>query len=258
MTEKPLAGRLALVTGGSRGIGRAVVLRLGSLGAKVVVNYSRREDDALQVVRELAEIGAVGDATRADVGDLDQLHDLFSELKERHGGLDILVNSAARGLQRPRSAMTSLPNHLRNTFDINVLGPWFATKEAAPLMEARGGGSVVNLTSLGAQRYMANYAAVGVTKGALDTLTRYLAVELAPKNIRVNGVCPSWVDDTGGVTPISAFGESLRRAMPVGRHVTPEDVAGVVAFLCSPEAAMIVGQNTVIDGGLSFLGLIQS
>ena len=98
--------------------------------------------------------------------------------------------------------MTSLPNHLKHTFDLNVLGPWFCAKEAAPLMEERGGGAIVNLTSLGAQRYLPNYAAVGVTKGALDTLTRYLAVELAPKGIRVNGVCPSWVEDTGGVTPL--------------------------------------------------------
>jgi enoyl-[acyl-carrier protein] reductase III len=104
---------------------------------------------------------------------------------------------------------------------------------------------------------MPNYAAVGVTKGALDTLTRYLAVELAPKGIRVNAVCPSWVEDTGGVTALpSAYGEALKAATPMGRAVTPEDVAGVVSFLCRPEAEMIVGQNIVIDGGVTLLGLI--
>ncbi len=190
MTEKTFAGKVALVTGSSRTIGRAIALKLGGMGAKIFVNYSRSEEDALQVARELEAMGTKAWVVKADVGDLEQVHAMFVEIKDKAGGLDILVNSAARGLQRPRSAMASLPNHLRNTFDINVLGPWFTTKEAAPLMEARGGGVIVNMTSLGAQRYMPNYAAVGVTKGALDTLTKYLAVELAPRGIRVNAVCP--------------------------------------------------------------------
>ena len=257
MNKGSLAGKVALVTGGSRGIGRAVALKLGSLGAQVVVNYGRREDDALRVVSELAELGATGLPMRANVADVEDLHRLFVEIKDRFGGLDILVNSAARGLERPRNAIASLPNHLRQTFDLNVLGPWFATKEAAPLMEANGGGSIVNLTSLGAQRYVPNYAAVGVTKGALDTLTMYLAVELAPKHIRVNSVCPSWVDETGGVQAMSGeFGEKLEQTIPAGRHVTTTDVANLVAYLCSPESEMIVGQTIVIDGGVSLLGLI--
>jgi enoyl-[acyl-carrier protein] reductase III len=255
--EKPFTGKLALVTGGSRGIGRAVALKLGSLGAEVIVNYARRSSDAERVVAELAELGATGSALQANLSDLDELHALFVEIKERWGGLDILINSAARGLERPRNAMASLPNHLRQTFDLNVLGPWFTTKEAAPLMEARGGGAVINLTSLGARRYVPNYAAVAVTKGALDTLTVYLAVELAPKKIRVNGVCPSWVGETGGVMAMSEeFGETLERNIPARRHVNPTDVADLVAFLCSPQAEMIVGQTIVIDGGVTLLGLI--
>jgi enoyl-[acyl-carrier protein] reductase III len=258
MAEKTFAGKVALVTGSSRTIGKAIALKLGSLGARVFVNYSRREEDALAVVAELEALGSGGWAVKADVGDIDQVHAMFAEVRNKAGGLDILVNSAARGLQRPRNAMASMPNHLRNTFDINVLGPWFATKEAAPLMEARGGGAIVNLTSLGAQRYMPNYAAVGVTKGALDTLTRYLAVELAPKGIRVNAVCPSWVEETGGVTALpSAYGAALRKAAPIGKNVSPENVADVVAFLCGPESAMIVGQIIVVDGGLTLLGAID-
>jgi enoyl-[acyl-carrier protein] reductase III len=257
VTDKPFGGKVALVTGASRTIGRAIALRLGAMGAAVFVNYSRREEDALEVVAELEALGSRGWAVRADVGDLDQVHAMFETVAAEAGGLDFLVNSAARGLQRPRSAMASLPNHLRNTFDINVLGPWFATKAAAPLMKPRGGGAIVNITSLGAQRYMPNYAAVGVTKGALDTLTRYLAVELAPHGIRVNGVCPSWVEETGGVTALpNAYGEAIRAATPIGRAVSPEDVADAVAFLCGPGSAMIVGQNIVIDGGLTLLGII--
>ncbi len=255
--EKPFAGRVALVTGGTRGIGRAVALKLGSLGAEVIVNYARREADAERVVAELTELGASSIALKANLSDLEDLHRLFVEIKERYQGLDILINSAARGLERPRNAIASLPNHLRQTFDLNVLAPWFAAKEAAPLMEARGGGSIVNLTSLGAQRYVPNYAAVGVTKGALDTLTMYLAVELAPKQIRVNGVCPSWVDDTGGVAAMSDdFGTTLRDTIPMRRHVTPEDVANLVSYLCRPESEMIIGQTIIIDGGVSLLGLI--
>jgi enoyl-[acyl-carrier protein] reductase III len=102
-----------------------------------------------------------------------------------------------------------------------------------------------------------NYAAVAVSKGALDTLTMYLAVELAPKHIRVNGVCPSWVDETGGVMAMSeSFGETLARNIPARRHVNPNDVANLVAFLCSSQAEMIVGQTIVIDGGVTLLGLI--
>jgi enoyl-[acyl-carrier protein] reductase III len=212
--QPSFAGKLALVTGGSRGIGRAIALKLGSLGAEVIVNYARREEDANRVVAELTELGARATPLRANLGDLDELHGLFVEVKERWGGLDILINSAARGLERPRNAIASLPNHLRQTFDLNVLGPWFATKEAAPLMEARGGGAVINLTSLGAQRYVPNYAAVAVSKGALDTLTMYLAVELAPKHIRVNGVCPSWVDDPGAQHPGSPPRQPQRRCEP--------------------------------------------
>ena len=258
MIDKPLAGKTALVTGGTRGIGRAVSLKLAAQGANVALGYVRDDEQARAACAEVEESGTAAWPLKADLGDTDAIHALFEQLRAEAGALDILVNCAARGLQRPRPAIASLPNHLRHTFDLNVLGPWFCAKEAAPLMDARGGGAIVNLTSLGAQRYLPNYAAVGVTKGALDTLTRYLAVELAPRGIRVNSVCPSWVEDTGGVTPLpQAFGEALRRAAPARRAITPEDVAAVVAFLCGPGAEMIIGQSIIVDGGLSLLGLIE-
>ena len=255
--NKPFAGKRAVVTGASRGIGRAIALKLGGLGADIVVNYGHRQEPADRVVAELAELGAHATAIKANVGDLDDLHRLFAEVAEEWDSLDILVNSAARGLERPRNALAALPGHLRNTFETNVLGPWFAAREALPLMEANGG-SILNLTSLGAQRYTPHYAAVGVTKGALDTLTTYLAVELAPKGIRVNSICPSWVSDSSGVAAMSdKLGTHLLRNIPAGRHVTPEDVANLVAFLCGPESEMIVGQNIILDGGVTLLGLLQ-
>jgi enoyl-[acyl-carrier protein] reductase III len=254
---KPFAGKRALVSGSTRGIGRAIAFKLGGMGCEVILNYARNQDAAQQTIAELTELGVHATALKANFGDLDDIHAVFQQVEERWGGLDFLVNSAARGLERPRNAIASLPNHLRQTFETNVLGPWFAAKEAAPLMEGRGG-AIVNLTSLGARRYTPNYAAVGVTKGALDTLTMYLAVELAPKGIRVNGICPSWVEETSGVAAMpDEFGEALRRNIPAGRHVTPTDVANVVAFLCSPESEMIVGQTLVLDGGISLIGVLQ-
>jgi enoyl-[acyl-carrier protein] reductase III len=252
----PFEAKVALVTGGTRGIGRAVAHKLAAQGATLVLNYLRREEDARRAVEELTELGAQACAIKANVADLDDLHALFLQVGERFGGLDILVNSAARGLERPRNALASLPNHLRQTFETNVLGPWFAAKEAVPLMEARGGGAIVNLTSLGARRYVPSYAAVGVTKGALDTLTMYLAVELAPRGIRVNAVCPGWVDETGGIGAMSSeVGETLRRRTPAGRHVTPNDVANLVAFLAGPDSAMVIGQTIIIDGGVTIVGV---
>ena len=258
MEAKPFAGKVALVTGGSRSIGRVIALNLGSLGAEVIVNYARRAADAEAVAAELAELGATAHVMQANLGSADEIHRLFAEIEASHGGLDILINNAARGLERPRNAIASLPNHLKQTFDLNVLGPWFATQAAAPLMEARGGGAVVNLTSLGAGRYIERYAAVGVTKGALDTLTMYLAIELAPRGIRVNGVRPGWVAETSGVRALPGdVGDALLRNMPTGRNVTPEDVANVVAFLCGPASEMIVGQTIVVDGGISLLAFLQ-
>ncbi len=257
MSEKTLGGKAALVTGGTHGIGAAIARKLASFGACVIVNYHRNDGQAQALVGELERADVRAWALKADLSDIDAIHDLFGRVRDVAGGIDILVNCAARGLQRPRPAIASLPNHLRHTFDLNVLGPWFTSKEAAPIMESRGGGAIVNLSSLGAQRYLPNYAAVGVTKGALDTLTRYLAVELAPRGIRVNSVCPSWVEETGGVMPMPAeFGQALKNASPARRSVLPEDVANVVAFLCGPDSAMIVGQNIVVDGGLTLLGLV--
>ena len=172
---------------------------------------------------------------------------------ERFGRLDVLVNSAARGLERPRAAIDSLPKHLKHTMDVNVFGPWFATQAAAPLMTK--GGAIINLLSPGSDRYLPKYAPVAVSKGALESLTKYLAVELAPRGIRVNGVSAGLVEGTDGVRMLDSqlVGE-YQSKVPAGRHVHPADVAAAVAFLASPDAAMIIGQVLLVDGGYSLLG----
>jgi len=255
MAERPFEGKVALVTGGSRGIGRACVLKFAELGASVVVNYSRSARDAEAAARAAETHGARAIAVQADMGDREAILALFARARQEFGRLDALVNSAARGLERPRGAVDSLPKHLRHTIDVNLFGPWFCAQEAAKLM--RDGGAIVNLLSPGAQRYLPRYAPVGVSKGALASLTTYLAAELAPRGIRVNGVSAGLVAGTDGVRMLpEQLLERYRQAVPAGRLIEPEDVANAVAFLCSDAARMIVGHVIVVDGGYSTLGLV--
>ncbi len=255
MAAQAFAGKVALVTGGSRGIGRACALKLAELGADVVINYSRSAEDADATAREVEKRGVRAIAIQADMGDREAILSLFERVREEFGRLDMLVNSAARGLERPRGAVDSLPRHLKHTMDVNLFGPWFCTQEAVKLMAE--GSSIVNLHSPGAQRYLPRYAPVGVSKGALASLTTYLAVELAPRGIRVNGVAAGLVESSDGVRALpEELLERYRQVVPAGRMVKPEEVADAVVFLCSDAASMIVGHVLLVDGGYSLVGLI--
>jgi enoyl-[acyl-carrier protein] reductase III len=244
-----LAGKRAVVLGGSRGIGRAIALRLAAEGTHVLVNYARSAEDAEATAADCRSLGVESEAARADVGDPAALMTLFARA-EGWGGVDVLVNNAARGLERPRPAIDQRPKHLHATMDVNVFGPWHAIQAAVPIMERRGGGAIVNLLSPGAWQYMPDYSAVGVTKAALASLTRYLAVELAPRNIRVNGVSAGWVEGSEGEHSYRAgISERVRPHVPAGRNVHPNDVAAAVVWLCSDEALMLVGETVHLDGG---------
>ena len=249
---KPLDGTVALITGGSRGIGRAITFELASLGANVAVNFLRNSRQAAETVEGVRErYGVRAEVFKAHVGEPDQVEELITGVVETFGRLDILVNNAASGIQR--AAMELEPKHWDWTMGINARAPWLAAKLASTHMVAQGGGSIINISSLGSTRVMADYTSVGVSKAALESLTRYLAVELAPQGIRVNTV-------SGGLVKTDALDHfedrenmiaTATRETPAGRMVEPEDIARAVAFLCLPESAMIVGQTIVVDGGMT-------
>jgi enoyl-[acyl-carrier protein] reductase III len=248
-------GKVALVTGGTRGIGKAIALKLASEGAAVAINYSRSLEHAEAAVAELRALGVRAEAYQCDVGHRESVFEMVDRVGEQFGRIDVLVNSAARGLERPRAAIDSLPKHLKHTMDVNVFGPWFAAQAAVKFMN--DGGAIINLMSPGADRYLPKYAPVGVSKGALESLTVYLAVELAPRGIRVNAVSAGLVEGTDGVRMLDQeMVGDYGAKVPAGRHVHPEDVAEAVAFLASPAASMIVGQTLLVDGGYSLLGTL--
>lgn len=250
----PFQGKVALVTGSGRGIGRAIALHFAHLGADVVVNFFRNRASAEATAAQIRALGRQTLLVKAHVGDLDDLQRMFQAVESTFGRLDMLVNNAASGYNRP--AMAQRPKGWEWTMNINARAALFGAQHAVPLMRAHGGGYIVNVSSPGSTRVLPDYVVVGASKAALEALTRYLAIELAPENIVVNAVSPGIVE-TGALRHFAAIREnedliaSATARIPAGRLITPEDVAGVVAFLCTPAASMIRGQVILVDGGYS-------
>jgi enoyl-[acyl-carrier protein] reductase III len=250
-TDKPFAGQIALITGASRGIGRATALRLAQSGANVVVNYLRHRTAADDTVAELTALGVRSIAIRADVSEPEDLDRLFARTREEFGGLDILVSNAALGVLR--SAMQLEIKHWQKTLDVKGRALLLCAQRAVPLMEGRWG-RIISISSVGSTRVLPNYIAPGVAKAILETLTRYLAVELAPQGISVNAVSGGVIEtDALGYFPNQADMLAAGRRAPAGRLGQPDDLAAVVALLCRPEARWICGQTIVADGGYSLL-----
>ena len=246
-----LEGASVLVTGGSRGIGKAIALRFASLGAaRVAIGYMRGDRAAEETASELRAAGAEPVLVRGNVASA-----RIAEEVVGLGALDVLVHAAATGVIRP--ALETQDKHWDWTLSANARALLSLTRAAAPAMPS--GSSIVGISSLGSVRVLQDYALVGASKAALEALVRYLAVELAPRGIRVNAVSAGVVE-TGALehVPQKAAMLEMGARNPVGRMVTPEDVAACVAFLCSPEAEMIRGQTLVVDGGWSLLTAVTA
>jgi enoyl-[acyl-carrier protein] reductase III len=246
-----LQGKVALITGGSRGIGKTIAHLLADQGCNIVINYLRNRTSAKETAEELEAKGVKVLLVRANIGDTEKIGELFQQIEATFGRLDILINNAASGVLRP--LMELEPNHWDWTMNINSKAVLFCSQEAAKLMGKKGGGKIVNISSLGSIRVFENYTTVGVSKAALEALTRYLAVELAGSNIVVNAVSGGAVD-TDALTHFPNRDEILQAAAertPAGRLVEPADLAKAVLFLCSDDAWMIRGQTIIVDGGIS-------
>ncbi|PRO65480.1 enoyl-[acyl-carrier-protein] reductase FabL [Alkalicoccus urumqiensis] len=243
--------KTALITGSSRGIGREIALTLAREGYQIVINYARSRTKAEETAEEIRELGVDAMTVRANVSKQEKVQDMFAEIDEKAGRLDVLVNNAASGVLRP--VMEVEESHWDWTMNTNAKAALFCAQEAAKRMT--DGGAVVSLSSLGAGRYLPNYTTVGVSKAAVEALTRYLAVELAPRGIRVNAVSGGAVD-TDALTHFPNRDELLEDASsrtPAGRITEPKDLAAAVRFLVSEDAFMIRGQTIVVDGGISLL-----
>ena len=244
-------GASVLVTGGSRGIGKATALRFASLGAaRVAIGYMRGDTAAEETASELRALGAEPRLVRGNVAST-----RVAEEVAGLGPLDVLVHAAATGVIRP--ALETEDKHWDWTMSANARALLSLTRVAAPSMPA--GSSILGISSLGSERVLDGYTLVGASKAALEALVRYLAVELAPRGIRVNAVSAGVVE-TGALEHFPNRDAMLDMGVrnPAGRLVSPDDVARLVTFLCSPDAEMIRGQTVVVDGGWSLLTTITT
>jgi enoyl-[acyl-carrier protein] reductase III len=252
--EKFLNNKTALVTGSSRGIGRAIALELARLGADVVVHYVRKKQAAEEVAAAIEDLGCRAIAVKANLAEAAQIEAMFDDIEARMGKCDIFVGNAASGT--PRDILEVTDKHWDWTIDVNARSILRCVRRVVPWMEQAGWGRIINITSPGSSRVLPHYGAIGLSKAVVESLTRYLAVDLAPKGILVNAVSPGLVA-TDAVTAfpvdLQAVFEYAQNRTPARRLVTPEDVAQVVAFLCSEGASMIVGQTIMVDGGYGLL-----
>jgi len=247
-----LSGRVALVTGAARGIGRAVALKLASAGCDVVANYYNSHDEAEAVCAEVRGMGRRAVAVKASVGLPESVDELFVELKKHFDRVDIVVSNAASGVLRPTMEMTL--KHWRWCMETNAFALNLLAQRAVPMMPS--GGRIVAMSSLGALRAMPHYGFIGASKAALESLVRSLAQELGPRGIRVNAVSAGVVD-TDALQHFPNREEllaSFAHRTPAGSVLTPEDVAGAVYLLCLPEAGMINGHTLFVDGGFAISG----
>ena len=248
-----LEGKTAVITGSGRGIGRGIALALAAQGCNIAVNYVRKREEAEQTAGEIRALGVRAAVIKANVGKEEEVRQLVDEAAAELGGVDIFVGNAASGVLKPLSEIDAKAWDW--TLNINARSILFGAQAAVPYMRQRGWGRILTVTSIGSRRVFPEYGVVGVSKAAIETVTRYLAVELAPANIICNCISPGVVV-TGALDFFPRRDAMIAHAVkhtPAGRIATPEDVGAVAAWLCSDAAAMIVGQTIEIDGGYTLL-----
>jgi 3-oxoacyl-[acyl-carrier protein] reductase len=246
---KKLAGKVAVVTGASKGIGAEIAREFAAAGAAVVVNYSSSKDAAEKIVKEITGKDGKAVAVQANLATEADVRRLFAEAKKVFGRVDILVNNAGVYEFAPLEAVTA--EHYRKQFDLNVLGLILATQEVAKLFPATGG-SIINISSVVATGRIPNASVYSATKAAVEAVTRSLAAELGPRKIRVNSINPGMVETEGlHATGISAsdFRKQIEQQTPLGRIGQPQDIAPAAVFLASDDSSWITGESLYISGG---------
>tara|TARA_B100001750_G_C15445183_1_gene565801 strand:+ start:526 stop:1284 length:759 start_codon:yes stop_codon:yes gene_type:complete len=243
--------KFALVTGGSRGIGKAICLDLVKQGFNVAFTYFRNSNIAKKTLTELKKEKKECFSIKTHLGKEKDIEILFEKINNKFGKLDVLVNNAATGINVKSEELS--PKHWDWVMNTNAKGPWISSIFASKLM--KNGGSIINISSPGSQKVLSNYFSVGVSKSALESVTRYLSIELADKNIRVNTISPGIIktDALNAFPSDSEINILANRTPPSGKSLETTDVAKLVTFLCSEDSYMIRGQNIIIDGGETLL-----
>lgn len=248
-----LDGKRILVTGGSRGIGRACCELAARAGARVAIGYRLERAAAEALVRSIVDAGGEAHCVAAELADRGEAEMLVEDAAERFGGLDVLINNHGIWKGAPIDEMSD--GEWNEMIGINLTGAFHVIRAAVPYLKAAGGGSIVNLSSTAGQRGEAGHSHYAATKGAIISMTKSLAVELAPHGIRTNCVAPGWVDtDMSHETLVGPRAEEIRAAIPLGRPGTAEEIAGAVLFLASPLAAFINGEILNVNGGSVLCG----
>jgi len=248
-----LDGKVAIVTGASKGIGRTLAIGLARAGAKVAVNFKNDEAGADATCRAIAELGGTAIAVGADVGERTGARRLVDVAQRGLGGVDVLVNNAGRTRFGPAAEVTQ--EDWDDVMDTNVRGTFFTTMAAVEAMTARGaGGSVINLSSCAATLMVAYHAIYTTSKGAVEAMTRQLALELAPRGVRVNAIAPAATSMERNHEYDPNFDQSWREVTPLGRVATPEDYVAPLVFLASDASAFVTGELLHVDGGWTIKG----